>query len=218
MEEAWPDIYGKQQGKPQLQKDQCQMYLAPNMAKSILTEPNDASHGRMRRVFDIAFKNLDVDLYRRNFSHAFSEKTLRESEPILQKYFDKLILKLRENVGKPIDMVSWIEFTLFDTIGDLLFGRPFDCLEKSSSHVSPYSFTPLASTKSPFTQFWVALFSPWLKAATFLGTVERFYPPLVNVVLMFLPKRLAEAEITHRKATVDMLNERMKSTDPRPDL
>jgi hypothetical protein len=143
MEEAWLDIYGKQQGKPQLQKDQCQMYLAPNMAKSILTEPNDASHGRMRRVFDIAFKNLDVDPYRRNFSHAFSEKTLRESEPILQKYFDKLIFKLRENVGKPIDMVAWIEFTLFDTIGDLLFGRPFDCLEKSSSHVSAYSFTPL---------------------------------------------------------------------------
>jgi hypothetical protein len=35
---------------------------------------------------------------------------------------------------------------------------------------------------------------------------------------MFLPKHLAEAEITHRNATVDMLNERMKSTDPRPDL
>jgi hypothetical protein len=48
MEEAWPDIYGKQQGKGQLPKDQCQMYLAPNMAKSILTEPDDASHSRMR--------------------------------------------------------------------------------------------------------------------------------------------------------------------------
>lgn len=139
-EDAWADIYGKQQGKPQLQKDQCQMYLAPNEAKGILTEPNDASHGRMRRVFKIAFKNLDVDHFRRNFSHAFSEKTLRESEHILQKYFDKLILKLRENVGKPVDMVAWYEFTLFDTIGDLLFGRPFDCLETSTSHVSAINF------------------------------------------------------------------------------
>lgn len=67
-------------------------------------------------------------------------------------------------------------------------------------------------------QFWVSLLSPWLKAATFLGAVERFYPPLVNFVLRFLPKRLADAETTHRKATVDMLNERMKTTDPRPDL
>jgi hypothetical protein len=64
----------------------------------------------------------------------------------------------------------------------------------------------------------VALLSPWLKAATFLGAIERFYAPLVNVVLKFLPKRLADAEITHKKATVDMLNERMKTTDPRPDL
>lgn len=136
MEEAWMDIYGKQQGKPQLQKDQSQMYLAPNMAKSILTEPSDALHGRMRQVFKIAFTNLAVDPYRRSFSHAFSEKTLRESEPILQKYFDKLILKLRENVGKPINMVAWYEYTLFDTIGDLLFGRPFECLEKSTTHVS----------------------------------------------------------------------------------
>lgn len=135
-EEAWTDIYGKQQGKPQLQKDQYQMYLAPNMATSLLTEPSDALHGQMRRVFKIAFKSLAVDPYRRNFSHAFSEKTLRESEPILQKYFDKLIVKLHENVGKPINMVAWYEFTLFDTIGDLLFGRPFDCLDKSTSHVS----------------------------------------------------------------------------------
>jgi hypothetical protein len=143
MEEAWSDIYGKQQGKPQLQKDQCQMYLAPNMAKSLLTEPNDASHGRMRRVFHIAFSSMDVDYCRRNFSHAFSEKTLRESEPILQKYFDKLILQLRENVGKPIDMVVWYEYTLFDTIGDLLFGRPFGCLEKSTTHVSENSLLQL---------------------------------------------------------------------------
>jgi hypothetical protein len=143
MEEAWVDIYGKQQGKPQLQKDQCQMYLAPNMAKSILTEPNDAAHGRMRRVFQIALAGLSVDHCRRNFSHAFSEKTLRESEPILQKYFDKLIVRLRENAGKPVNMVAWYEFVLFDTIGDLLFGRPFDCLETSRSHVSTYSYVLL---------------------------------------------------------------------------
>lgn len=63
----------------------------------------------------------------------------------------------------------------------------------------------------------MALLYTWVKGATFLGMAERF-PPLINVVMRLLPKHLRESEITHRKLTIDMLDRRMKATDPRPDL
>jgi hypothetical protein len=68
------------------------------------------------------------------------------------------------------------------------------------------------------TKFWVALLPIWLKSATFLGMAERFFPPLVTVALWLLPKHLAEAEIQHRNKTIEMLDERMKTTEPRADL
>jgi hypothetical protein len=61
-EEAWADIYEKPRGLPQLQKDQTQLYLAPGLAKSILTEPSDVAHGRMRFAFQSLFSVSSVDL------------------------------------------------------------------------------------------------------------------------------------------------------------
>ena len=74
--------------------------------------------------------------YRRNFSSAFSDKALREQEPIMKKYFDLLIQRLRENCTKPVDIVQWYNSTTFDIVGDLLFGESYECLEKSRLHVS----------------------------------------------------------------------------------
>jgi hypothetical protein len=74
--------------------------------------------------------------YRRNFSSAFSDKSLREQEPIMKKYFDLLILRLHENCAKPINIVQWYNATTFDIVGDLLFGDPYGCLEESRLHVS----------------------------------------------------------------------------------
>jgi hypothetical protein len=74
--------------------------------------------------------------YRRNFSSAFSDKALREQEPIMKKYFDLLIQRLHENCAKPVDIVQWYNSTTFDIVGDLLFGESYECLEKSRLHVS----------------------------------------------------------------------------------
>jgi cytochrome P450 len=75
-------------------------------------------------------------VYRRNFSPAFSDKALREQEPIMKKYFDLLIQRLHENWVKPVDIVQWYNSTTFDLIGDLLFGESYGCLENSRLHVS----------------------------------------------------------------------------------
>lgn len=80
---------------------------------------------------------------RRQMAGGFSERGMRAQEPILQRYVDLLVRRLREGCegggggggsNKPVDMVQWLNFTVFDLIGDLAFGESFGCLESSAYH------------------------------------------------------------------------------------
>ncbi len=57
---------------------------------------------------------------RRVLAHAFSEKSLREQEPLIQDYVNLLMSSLHEAAEEgPQNMVSWYEFVTFDIIGML---------------------------------------------------------------------------------------------------
>lgn len=75
---------------------------------------DDASHGRQRKIF----------------SHAFSERALREQEGLIGGYVDKLIAKLAEKVerGEGAEMCRLLNFTTFDIMSDLAFGYPLGLL------------------------------------------------------------------------------------------
>lgn len=74
----------------------------PNQAESVLNARKDADHSRMRRVL----------------AHAFSEKAMREQEPLIQGYVNLLMKSLHKAAEKgPLNMVSWYEFVTFDIIG-----------------------------------------------------------------------------------------------------
>lgn len=65
-------------------------------------------------------------LLRRSLAHGFSDRGVREQQPIIQGYIDLLIRRLREkgeDGAKPLDMAAWYNFTTFDIIGDLAFGE-----------------------------------------------------------------------------------------------
>lgn len=55
---------------------------------------------------------------RRLQSHAFSEKALKEQEPLITSYVDKLISRLHERAGSAetatLDLVRWYNYTTFD--------------------------------------------------------------------------------------------------------
>lgn len=92
-------------------------------------------------------------LLRRHLLHGFSDKSLREQEPIIGEYVGLLIKRLRERcmggseasrVADPdamgnsaypepgvFDMRTWFSWTTFDIIGDLAFGEPFGSLESA---------------------------------------------------------------------------------------
>jgi hypothetical protein len=73
---------------------------------------------------------------RRFFLHGFSEKALRDQEPIMNKYFNLFIQRLHENCAEAVDINKWFDLLGFDVIGDLTFGESFGGLEKSKFHVS----------------------------------------------------------------------------------
>lgn len=76
------------------------------------------------------------EVNRRNFSHAFSEKSLRDQEPIFMANIQKLIVRLREVCDKPVDISAWLNYVTFDVMGFLTFGDNFGCLDHGALHVS----------------------------------------------------------------------------------
>ncbi|KAL0933427.1 cytochrome p450 [Colletotrichum truncatum] len=118
--DAWKDIMGhRSHDVPEFKKDQMFYRPTATIPSSIVS-----SNGR------------DHAVLRRQLSHGFSERGLREQQPLVMKYIDLFIRRLHENCTdqKLVDLLAWYNFTTFDIIGDLAFGEPFGCLEKSDYH------------------------------------------------------------------------------------
>ncbi|KAI0438331.1 cytochrome P450 monooxygenase-like protein [Xylaria telfairii] len=75
---------------------------------------------------------------RKALSHAFSAKSLRDQEAIVQKYVDGFthqLTRLGENGKKALNVSETFNWLTFDVIGDLSFGEPFGGVEKGQTHV-----------------------------------------------------------------------------------
>jgi hypothetical protein len=72
----------------------------------------------------------------------FSDKALKEQEPLITGYVDKLISRLHEHTrssgSATLDIVKWYNYTTFDILGDLAFGDSFGCLESDLLHVRTF--------------------------------------------------------------------------------
>jgi cytochrome P450 len=119
--QAWDDIYGHRQGRPNMIKDPIHVgSVDPLPGASTLTMADDENHARQRRAL----------------AHSFSQKALMEQEDIIQGYVTSLIKNLTHmsTASESFNMVNWLNFTTFDIIGDLAFGDPFGCLELGAFH------------------------------------------------------------------------------------
>ncbi|KAK4994695.1 hypothetical protein LTR16_007320, partial [Cryomyces antarcticus] len=117
--QAWKDIYGHRiAGKTANNKDRMFYGKAVNGVDSILLA-DEAAHSRGRRIF----------------AHAFSDKALKEQEPLFKNYVNLLAAKLNQILKKDpqakVDVVKYYNFTTFDIMGDLTFGEPLHLLEGS---------------------------------------------------------------------------------------
>ena len=131
-EKAWTDIYAYHQHYP-LPKNPYWYRMRPNKAYGIMASPN-ADHGRFRRTY----------------APAFTEKAVREQEPLILRHIETLIDQLNVEASKkaPTNIVNWFEYIAFDIVGDLSYSHSFDCLRENDNR---YQITIVQGSMKGFT-------------------------------------------------------------------
>ncbi|KAI9150750.1 Trichothecene C-15 hydroxylase [Paramyrothecium foliicola] len=184
-ENAWKDIAGHlKRGQEENGKD---FDLLGN--DSVISAPRE-HHGPMRR----------------SLSHGFSARTMAAQQPIIDEYVNLLIQRFREHGedgAKAVDVTKWYEWATFDIIGDLCFGKSFDCLKMSSSH--PW-------VESLFDALRIIPFLTALKALPFYSICRPVY------FALFMPKDVAEKRRLTEEFSTERLNERLALKGERPDF
>ncbi|KAF2169989.1 hypothetical protein M409DRAFT_64381 [Zasmidium cellare ATCC 36951] len=146
---------------------------------------------------DHMISTLDHNVHarqRRMLSSAFSERSVRELEPVLTELIDKLIAGLqKEGVveGKDIDIKQWVNYTTFDITGYLVFGESFHCLDNAAMHP------------------WVAFMTDSIKAQVFMGIFLRL-PGMKPLMPYLTPKKVATALSEHQSLSYNRLEQRLE--------
>lgn len=153
--------------------------------ESHLINASEADHSRQKRLL----------------THAFSERALRDQEPLIISYIDLFIRRLRGYADREdkVNLEVWLNFLTFDIVGDLAFGAPFGCLEGSGYHP------------------WVANIFHSIKIGAFLRALS-VYPFLAAQIRKFLPKRLIRKRLAHFQMSKDKVTQRLATTTARPDF
>lgn len=151
-------------------------------------------------------------LLRKQLSHGFSERSMREQEPIIGDYVSLLIKRLHEHCAeetysdvkeatikkpKALDMRAWYNWTTFDIIGDLAMGEPFGCLQEAKYHP------------------WVKAIETTIRTGAFLQTLK--YLRIDGYILPILFKLLPGRK-DHQRMTNEKLRRRMAMDVERPDF
>lgn len=111
---AWRDIMGhRAHGADEFEKWDGFYRPVEGMPADIVNAPRE-EHGALRRTL----------------AHGFSDRSMRDQQPIIKGYIDLLIRRLHENSSsgagaspRALDLAAWYNYTTFDVIGDLAFGE-----------------------------------------------------------------------------------------------
>ncbi|KAF6832491.1 cytochrome p450 [Colletotrichum plurivorum] len=156
---------------------------------------------------------------RRQMAHGFSDRALREQQPIIMKYVDLFIQRLKEQAtgeapatpflsnaksppGGPVNIMLWFNYCTFDVIGDLAFGEPFGCLENCDYHP------------------WVRTIFQMIKVGVAFQTANH-YSFLRRVITAALStKSMHQRREEHRQMTIQKVLRRIElgKQGPRSDL
>ncbi|RAH71874.1 cytochrome P450 [Aspergillus aculeatinus CBS 121060] len=185
--QAWRDIYGHASGgRRSTEKDRRFYGPTPYGAPDII-RANAHDHSR----------------FRRNFSHAFSDKALRKQQPLIAQYADMLVDQLQESARESpeanVEMVRMYNLTTFDIMGDLTFGDPLNLL-KGTGYME-----------------WVGGIFASVKVLCLLR-VSRYYSWLTAIMALVVPRSLREKARAHYKACKARVDWRVNQTLDKPDI
>ncbi|KAI0198215.1 cytochrome P450 monooxygenase-like protein [Astrocystis sublimbata] len=134
---------------------------------------------------------------RKSLSHAFSTKSLREQEEIVQKYVDGYtyqLARIGENGKKPLNVAQAFNWLTFDIIGDLAFGESFGGVEKGETHV------------------WVKVILDSVVNAQ-MTHIRRKFPLLDPFMPYLMPEGATEKLAIHRKFCKELSEKRLQLGD-----
>ncbi|MCJ1405417.1 hypothetical protein MMC11_008645 [Xylographa trunciseda] len=147
---------------------------------------NDEDHARIKKLLN----------------NSFSDKMLRDQEPLLRRQIDLFIEQLHQQIaaGDPLfNLTDWFHWLLFDIIGYLAFSESFDCL--------------VADTNRPFVAILLGQF-----LYTTLSTSCRYFPGLAELM-----RKLTPASALQRRAAIfarsqAKIQRRLARTPSTPDF
>ena len=137
----------------------------------------------------------------RLISHVFSDKALRDQEPIMQSYTNLLMTRLHEvcRAGNAINIKQWYHWALFGLFGDLRYGESFSCQRDGKSHP------------------WIDIISESIQAFYYLG-LSRGIPGPQKHLFKMMPKGKMEQAAWHTKFSNDLADKRMAMVTDGPDF
>ncbi|KAF2280273.1 cytochrome P450 [Westerdykella ornata] len=178
---AWRDIFGKGvKGTPgSVPPKHFVRYSKPANGVEDLIVSDDTDHARMRRIF----------------STAFSDKALKQQEPLFMQYADKLIKSLRDHVKEDadakLDLSRFFNLTTFDVMGDLSFGESLHMLD--SGEYDP----------------WVSVIFESVRKGIKLGLLF-WYPVAATIFQAMAPRSISRARDIHFQYAVDRVTKRLE--------
>ncbi|KAB2571421.1 Cytochrome P450 monooxygenase rdc4 [Lasiodiplodia theobromae] len=191
--DAWKDIYGYG-NKGSLMRDFRTTPRGRDIEPSLISTEDNDEHRHLRSIL----------------SPAFSQRALKEQEPLLLKYIGLMADKIRERAaaannadGGAVDITQFFNFATFDIMSDLAFGNPMGLLEKSE-----------------YTD-WVRNTFAGIKLFSFRASVS-YYVPVVDVLMpLLLPRSLQAKRKAHMKYAADQVHARLArggAIEGRPDI
>ncbi|KKY14815.1 putative cytochrome p450 [Diplodia seriata] len=194
--DAWKDIYGHRIGTKTKSNTKDVLHYPPDLngRYSINALGSDDEHGRVRRIF----------------SHAFSDRALKEQEPLIASFADHLVAHLRKNATAaaaapapapapaPLDLFKLLTCTTMDIMSDLSFGQPLGLLDTAE-------FTP-----------WVAAIFSWIKLFD-LSRITLEYPILGHLARWLTPQALLDDQELHNRSVRDRVDLRLQRADADDD-
>ena len=185
--DAWKTIYGQRQsGYAKFKKNYDTFHQNQSDLAHSLFIAGDADHLRMRK----------------HLAHAFSDRALREQEPIIQGHIDTLIRNLRDQAcggSKSVNLVDWFNYVAFDIVADLSFGEPFDTL-------SDEEYRP-----------WVKILSKAWKVFTFVSAFKSITPS-GRFFRFLVPTSLIRKQLDNFNIIITRVRTRTQIKRDRPDF
>jgi cytochrome P450 len=182
--DAWQDIMGHKKGQAEFSKATWFYRPVEDHSAHVVNE-NREQHGRLRR----------------QMAHGFSEKAMRDQEPLIRGYVDLLLDRLHDfcTTRSPVVISDWYNYTTFDIIGDLAFGEPFGCLQGSNLDE------------------WIKGIFESGRLGIILQTLS-FFPLVKKALVSMAPASIKEAHEKHKVLTQEKMMRRMEKEEGRSDL